>query len=192
MSSSQPIICVPKQIPPSFSQNSPSLPQNSVSSLFRNSTLETVFRPFPSHAPTFVVHHVGLCACADRPAPKLVQSQRSCGSPRSRNCHSLLECSDSVCFGECRSFPDLCLSPKMAKHKSMEVEHLEVAHVDGTSSVDHEEMRRQFCFCSWFLGCVSLSLSLSFFVADARAGIIPVKMTTHIYIAMIYSFFVHS
>ena len=27
--------------------NSPSLPQNSVSSLFRNSTLETVFRPFP-------------------------------------------------------------------------------------------------------------------------------------------------
>ena len=32
---------------PSFSQNSPSLPQNSVSSLFRNSTLETVFRPFP-------------------------------------------------------------------------------------------------------------------------------------------------
>ena len=33
---------------PSFSQNSPSLPQNSVSSLFRNSTLETVFRPFPS------------------------------------------------------------------------------------------------------------------------------------------------
>ena len=28
--------------------NSPSLPQNSVSSLFRNSTLETVFRPFPS------------------------------------------------------------------------------------------------------------------------------------------------
>ena len=33
---------------PSFSQNSPSLPQNSVSSLLRNSTLETVFRPFPS------------------------------------------------------------------------------------------------------------------------------------------------
>ena len=32
---------------PSFSQNSPSLPQNSVSSLFRNSTLETVFRPLP-------------------------------------------------------------------------------------------------------------------------------------------------
>ena len=31
----------------SFRQNSPSLPQNSVSSLFRNSTLETVFRPFP-------------------------------------------------------------------------------------------------------------------------------------------------
>ena len=34
---------------PSFWQNSPSLPQNSVSSLFRNSTLETVFRPFPMH-----------------------------------------------------------------------------------------------------------------------------------------------
>ena len=32
---------------PSLSQNSPSLPQNSVSSLLRNSTLETVFRPFP-------------------------------------------------------------------------------------------------------------------------------------------------
>ena len=35
---------------PSFSQNSPSLPQNSVSSLLQNSTLETVFRPFPSCA----------------------------------------------------------------------------------------------------------------------------------------------
>ena len=35
---------------PSFSQNSPSLPQDSVSSLFRNSTLEAVFRPFPSLA----------------------------------------------------------------------------------------------------------------------------------------------
>ena len=35
---------------PSFSQNSPSLPQNSVGSLFRNSTLETVFRPFTSFA----------------------------------------------------------------------------------------------------------------------------------------------
>ena len=33
---------------PSFSPNSPSLPQNSVSSLSLNSTLETVFRPFPS------------------------------------------------------------------------------------------------------------------------------------------------
>ena len=32
---------------PSFSQNSPTFPQNSVSSLFRNSTLETVFRAFP-------------------------------------------------------------------------------------------------------------------------------------------------
>ena len=32
---------------PSVSPNSPSWPQNSVSSLFCNSTLETVFRPFP-------------------------------------------------------------------------------------------------------------------------------------------------
>ena len=35
---------------PSSLQNSPSLPQNSVSSLFQNSTLETVFRPFPQSA----------------------------------------------------------------------------------------------------------------------------------------------
>ena len=35
---------------PSFSQNSPSLPPNSVSPLFRNSTLEAVFRHFPSFA----------------------------------------------------------------------------------------------------------------------------------------------
>ena len=34
---------------PSLPQNSPSLPQNSVSSLSRNSTLETVFRPFPTN-----------------------------------------------------------------------------------------------------------------------------------------------
>ena len=33
-----------------ISQSSPSLPQNSVSSLFRNSTLETAFRPFPYRA----------------------------------------------------------------------------------------------------------------------------------------------
>ena len=33
---------------PSFAQNSLSLPQNSVSSLFRNSTVETVFCPFPN------------------------------------------------------------------------------------------------------------------------------------------------
>ena len=32
---------------PSFAQNSPSLLQNSASSHLRNSTLETVFRPFP-------------------------------------------------------------------------------------------------------------------------------------------------
>ena len=35
-----------------FFQNSPSLAQNSVSSLFRNSTLETVFCPFPRVWPT--------------------------------------------------------------------------------------------------------------------------------------------
>ena len=40
-------LCV-KVNSPSFSWNSPSLLQNSVSSLFRNSTPETVFRPFPS------------------------------------------------------------------------------------------------------------------------------------------------
>ena len=34
---------------PSFWQNSPSLPQNSASSLLRNSTLETVFRPIPNN-----------------------------------------------------------------------------------------------------------------------------------------------
>ena len=48
VSSSRPIICVPKRTHRVFSQNSPSLPQNSVSSLLRNSTLETVFRPFPN------------------------------------------------------------------------------------------------------------------------------------------------
>ena len=37
-----------KKNSPSFSQNSPSLPQSSVSSLFRDSTLQTVFRPFPT------------------------------------------------------------------------------------------------------------------------------------------------
>ena len=36
-----------RELSPSFSQNSPSLPQNSANSLFWNSTLETVFRPFP-------------------------------------------------------------------------------------------------------------------------------------------------
>ena len=50
---------------PSFPQNSPSLPQTqwgSVSSLLRNSTLETVFRPFPRciAAISFVVSHFCL------------------------------------------------------------------------------------------------------------------------------------
>ena len=49
MSCSQPIKLCAKTNKPSLSQNSPSLPQNSVrlSALLRNSTLETVFRPFP-------------------------------------------------------------------------------------------------------------------------------------------------
>ena len=46
VSSSQPICA--KANSPSFSQNSPSLPQSSVSSLFRNSALETVFPPLPN------------------------------------------------------------------------------------------------------------------------------------------------
>ena len=37
----------------SFSQHRPSLPQNSVSALFRNSTLRTVYRPFPIYAAFF-------------------------------------------------------------------------------------------------------------------------------------------
>ena len=47
VSSSQPIICVPKRTHWVFLQNAPSLPQNSVSSLFQNSALETSFRTFP-------------------------------------------------------------------------------------------------------------------------------------------------
>ena len=53
--------------------NSPSLPQNSVSSLFRNSTLETVFHPFPigleeKHTPTpsIVAHRNRSDFCALR------------------------------------------------------------------------------------------------------------------------------
>ena len=40
---------------PSFPRKSPSLPQNSVSSLFRNSTLEKVFRPFPKNVWSFLL-----------------------------------------------------------------------------------------------------------------------------------------
>ena len=39
----------------SASQNSPSLPQNSVSSLFRKSTLKTVFCPFPKKRTRFLI-----------------------------------------------------------------------------------------------------------------------------------------
>ena len=49
VSSFRPIICVQTRHSPSFSQNSPSVPQNSVSSLLRNSTLETVFGPLPNN-----------------------------------------------------------------------------------------------------------------------------------------------
>ena len=53
---------------PSFSQNSPSLPQNSVSSLLRNSTLETVFRPFPTldspSSAILSVHGLHFTVCA--------------------------------------------------------------------------------------------------------------------------------
>ena len=58
---------------PSFSQNSPSLPKNSVSSLFRNITLETVFRPFPILCPK---------DCFGR----LAQSAPSTGSECPRQC----------------------------------------------------------------------------------------------------------
>ena len=40
-------LCAKTNSPSFFSQSSPSLVQNSVSSLFRNSTVETVFSPFP-------------------------------------------------------------------------------------------------------------------------------------------------
>ena len=49
VSSFQPIICVLKQNLTEFSQNSTSLPQNSVSSLYRNSALEIAFRQFTKH-----------------------------------------------------------------------------------------------------------------------------------------------
>ena len=48
MSSSQPIVCVPKRTHRVSRRTHRVCPQNSVSSLFRNSTLETVFRPFPN------------------------------------------------------------------------------------------------------------------------------------------------
>ena len=51
-SSFQPNFLCAKANSPSFWQNSPSLPQNSLSSLFRNSTLETVFHPFPIKPPS--------------------------------------------------------------------------------------------------------------------------------------------
>ena len=46
VSSSQPLFCAPKRTRRVFLQNSPSLQLNSVSSVFRKSTLEIVFRRF--------------------------------------------------------------------------------------------------------------------------------------------------
>ena len=57
---------------PSFWQNSPSLPQNSVSSLFQNSTLETVFRPFPKYAESWL---------------NTLDSQEALSSSRALACH---------------------------------------------------------------------------------------------------------
>ena len=63
-----------------MTQNSPSSPQNSVSSLLRNSTLETVFRPFPNvqegsickiQLSSATIHHVmGCCRARQRLAKK--------------------------------------------------------------------------------------------------------------------------
>ena len=51
-SSSQPNYLCAKANSPSFWQNSPSLPQNSVSSLLRNSPIQTAFHPFPIKPPS--------------------------------------------------------------------------------------------------------------------------------------------
>ena len=50
-------------------QSSPSLPQNSVSSLFRNSALETVFRPFPNSP----------CECCPSTFSQVIKSGQSTG-----------------------------------------------------------------------------------------------------------------
>ena len=57
VSSSQPIICVPKRTHRVFRRTHrvrPKTQWGSVSSLLRNSTLETVFRPFPNSPTTLI------------------------------------------------------------------------------------------------------------------------------------------
>ena len=90
MSSFQPIICVPKRTHRVFfSQNSPSLPQNSVSSLLRNSALETVFCPFP------IFRSLGTTRISGKTLlERKGQSQSSGrvpGYPHSRNANPILE-----------------------------------------------------------------------------------------------------
>ena len=61
VSSSQPFICVPKRTHPIFRRThrvSRKTQSGSVSSLLRNSTLETVFRPFPKLGPGVVGHEL--------------------------------------------------------------------------------------------------------------------------------------
>ena len=58
-----------KAISPSSSQNSPSLPQDSMSSLFRNSTLETVCRPFRIVPEGLVCNSVGPTGQDREPQP---------------------------------------------------------------------------------------------------------------------------
>ena len=67
--STQPIICVQKRTHEVFPQNSPSLLQNSVSSVFRSSTLETILRLFPRKRRGAEVH--GL-----RPRRPATESQK--------------------------------------------------------------------------------------------------------------------
>ena len=62
VSSSQPIIVCKNELTEFFSQSLPILPQNSVSSLLRNSTLETVFRPFPRKPQAALIFHSLLLA----------------------------------------------------------------------------------------------------------------------------------
>ena len=64
---------------PSLTQNSPSLPQNSVISLFRNRTLETVFRPFPKKCAFLRKQKAGSEGHIARNCRKLQESFRAQG-----------------------------------------------------------------------------------------------------------------